>query len=228
MSPTERLERSRVAARPQPRTQPPAAHRGECSSRTRAELTDTATTSASATEGRPCFFITPLTNSRRAPRTMALTRATHASTHTQSTHSEVSGSRGFAKPSRVVLLATRHPATSGGSCLYSSYEESGAGRRTPPARTPRSPAAVRPRRGTAAPPGRAAAPVPASRGRPRRPHRRSGRAPALCPSCLALDVRVLHRGAPPLRSRGLLAHRRGAGLARARCCSRCWRTADCT
>ena len=43
------------------------------------------------------------------------------------------------------------------------------------------------------------------------------------------DVRVLHRGPPPLRGGGLPAHRGGPGLARAsRCSSTCWRTAGFT
>ena len=57
--------------------------------------------------------------------------------------------------------------------------------------------------------------VPSRRGRPRRSHRRGRQAPALRPRSLALDVRVLHGGPPPLRGRGLPPHRRRPCLARA-------------
>ena len=57
--------------------------------------------------------------------------------------------------------------------------------------------------------------VPSRRGRPRRSHRRGRQAPALRPRSLALDVRLLHRGPPPLRGRGLPPHRRRPRRARA-------------
>ena len=61
-------------------------------------------------------------------------------------------------------------------------------------------------RGAAAPARRAGFPVPPRGGRPRLARRRGRRAEAIRPRGLLLDVRLLHRGPPPLRGRGLPAH----------------------
>ena len=107
---------------------------------------------------------------------------------------------GFETASASLASRLRPSRRSKNRCLYCPY-----GRHALPR--------ARPRR-RAAPASRRAAPaVAARRGRSRRPHRRGGRAPALCPRGLTLDVRLLHRGSPPLGGRGLPPHRRGARLA---------------
>ena len=104
--------------------------------------------------------------------------------------------------SRAVAPRTLDPRPSKSRCLYCAYGTHALPRATHRRRAP-------------PPPRRHPAPVATQRSRPRRPHRRSRRAPALRPRGLALHVRLLHRAAPPLRRRGLPAHRRRPGLARA-------------
>ena len=97
---------------------------------------------------------------------------------------------------------TRDPRRSRNACLYCRYGT-------------HSLADVVLRRRAAPSPVGSPRSVPSRRGRPRRSHRRGRLAPALRPRSLALDVRVLHRGPPPLRGRGLPPDRRRPRLARA-------------